>query len=70
MQLDDLLLDLTGDVRHDVLIEVAVVLVFRLPDLGHAEALRVLKGGVEDEARLVLDQLDERRRDLVVGPGW
>jgi hypothetical protein len=66
VQLDDLLLDLSRDVRDDVLVEEAVVLLLRLPDLSHAGSLGVLKRDVEHEARLLLHQRDERRRDLVV----
>jgi hypothetical protein len=66
VKLDYLLLDFGGDVRHDVRVEEAVVLLFRLPHLGYAEALGILIRDVEDEARLLLDLLDQRRRDLVV----
>jgi hypothetical protein len=58
VKLDYLLLDLGWDVRDDVLVEEAVVLLLRLPHLGHAGALGVLKGDVEHEARLLLDLLD------------
>src|SRR5207245_1372903 len=66
VQLDYLLLDLGRDVRHDVLVEERVVLLFRLPDFGYAEALGILERDVEHEAGLLLDQLDQLRRDLVV----
>jgi hypothetical protein len=54
VEVDHFLLDLSRDVRHDLLVEVAVVLFFRVPDLGHAETLGVFKGRVKDEARLTL----------------
>ena len=58
VKLDYLLCDLSRHVRHDVLVEVGVVLLFRLPHLGDAEALGVLKRDVEHEAWLLLDLLD------------
>ena len=66
LQLDDLLLDRTGDVRHDVLVEAAVVLVSRLPDRGRAEASSVLGSDVEDEARLLLDRTRPAAAKIVV----
>src|SRR5882672_1819162 len=66
VDLDHFLLDLHGDVRNDVRVEPGVVLLLRLPRLGDAEALRVFERDVEHEAGLLLDRLDERRRDPVV----
>src|SRR5436190_17398640 len=62
---DDLLVD-PWDVRLDVLVEPAVVLLLGLPDLGDGERAIVIKGNVVHEARLGLELLDERGRNLVV----
>src|SRR3954454_19949222 len=53
VDLDNLLLDLHGDVRYDVVVEPGVVLLLRLPDLGNAKALGVLERDVEHEPRLL-----------------
>jgi hypothetical protein len=58
VKLDHFLCDLSRDVRHNLLVEEGVVLLFRLPHLGNAEALGVLERDMEHEARLLLEQLD------------
>ena len=66
VDLDDLLLN-AGDVRRDVLVEKAVVLLLALPDLGNREtAIAVHERDVVPEPRRTLHLLHERRRDLVV----
>jgi hypothetical protein len=62
VQVDDLLRDLEWDVRLHVLVEPGVVLLLRLPHLSDDEAAGVFIGDMEQEARLLLDLLDERRR--------
>src|SRR5205085_3908068 len=65
VDLNDLLLN-AWDVRLDVLVEPAVVLLLALPDLGDSERAIVHEGDVVHEPRLGLQLLDQRRCDLVV----
>ena len=60
-----LLRDLTRDIGRDVRLKPFVVLFLRLPDLGDDEAVRVLVGDMEQEARLLLEQRDEGGRGQV-----
>ena len=69
VEFDHLLRDLDRHVGNDVRVEPGVVLFLRLPQFRDAEALVVHEGGMEDEAGLLLDVLDERWRHLVVQLG-
>src|SRR5476649_1807845 len=66
VEVDYLLRDLNRDVRLHVRVEPGVVLLLRLPHLGHDEAAGVFIRDMEQETGLLLDQLDQRRGHLVV----
>ncbi len=67
VELDDLVRHIAGEVRLDVVVEPLGVLLPALPDLSDGEpAAGSLVGHVEHEARLRLELLNQRRRNLVV----